>query len=169
MTRRGLVIDDGKLRLEYLRTAADTDGDLHEMLARYAPGSPWPPAHLHPAQDERFVVQEGRLQFRLDGELRTVGAGEELTIPRGVVHQARNSSDEPAVAVWQTRPAGRTGEFLAAIDAARARKNPLQMAVTVQEFSDVFCLAVPPRPVTSAAVRGLATAARLTKGGRTPA
>ena len=44
-----------------------------EVEALYAPGGDPPPAHLHPAQDERFEV--------LAGELRTKVAGRERPAP----------------------------------------------------------------------------------------
>lgn len=161
MVRRGVVLDDGRLRVEYLQTTAETDGALHEMRARYAARSPWPPAHHHPAQDERFQVEQGRLHFRVDGRQHLVEAGGELIIPRGAVHQVRNAGEVAAVAVWQTRPALRTGEFLQAIHAARTGGNLLDVAATVRAFGDVFCLDVAPRPAVDAAIAALAAAARL--------
>ena len=159
MTQRGLVLDDGTLRLEYVRTGDDTDGELHEMIARYAPGSPWPPAHHHPSQQELFRVTEGRLQFRLDGEHREVVAGEKVIIAASVVHQARNASDVPAVAGWQTRPAGRTGAFHQAIHDAQARRNFLDLARVVDAYGDVFRLDMRPRPVVNAVIWLLARVA----------
>lgn len=162
MTQRGLVLDDGTLRLEYVQTGDETDGALHEMLARYAPGSPWPPPHHHPRQEELFRVTQGRLQFRLDGEIREVGAGHEVTVPAGVVHQARNAADVPAVAVWQTRPAGRTGAFHHALH--RARGNVLDLARVVDAYDDVFRLDIRPRPVVNAVIWLLARVAGLAGG-----
>jgi len=45
-------------------------------------GSP-PPPHLHPAQDEEFEVQSGRLTAVIDGVKRELGPGDTLEIPRG--------------------------------------------------------------------------------------
>jgi quercetin dioxygenase-like cupin family protein len=168
MTQRGLVLDDGTLRLEFVRTVAETAGELHEMLARYAPRSPWPPAHHHPSQDERFLVTEGCLRFRLDGEARRVDAGDELVIPAGVVHQARNDADVPAVAVWQTRPAGRTAAFHCAIHEARTRGTLLDVARVIDAYSDVFRLNIRPRPLVRSAVWTLARVARLVDRLRSP-
>ncbi len=39
-----------------------------------AGGSP-PPAHLHPAQDERFTVVDGAVSVRLAGAVRIAGPG----------------------------------------------------------------------------------------------
>lgn len=168
MTRRGLVLDDGTLRLEFLRTVAETGGELHEMRARYAPNSPWPPAHHHPAQEERFLVREGQLEFRLDGETRRVAAGQEVTVPAGVVHQARNDADVPAVAIWQTRPAGRTAAFYQAIHGAQVHGTLLDVARVVDAYDDVFRLDIRPRRIVRGAVTALACVARLVNNRRPP-
>lgn len=169
MTRQGLVLDDGTLRLEFLRTAAETDGGLHEMRARYAPNSPWPPAHHHPSQEERFLVHEGQLEFRLDGIPRRIAAGQEVTVPAGVVHQVRNDADVPAVAIWQTRPAGRTGAFHHAIHEAQVHGTLLDVARVIDAYDDVFRLDVRPRPLVRRAVTALAHLARLVNTRRPPA
>jgi mannose-6-phosphate isomerase-like protein (cupin superfamily) len=141
----GTVIDDGSLRLEFLVTAATSDGALHEMRATYGPESPLAVAHLHPAQDERFEVLEGELLFVVDGHERRVGAGETIDVGRGSVHQVRNPGSVPAVAIWQTRPALRTGEFLEAAAAARQRGDLDALLGVVAAYADVFVLADQPR------------------------
>jgi mannose-6-phosphate isomerase-like protein (cupin superfamily) len=166
MVHRGQVIADESLRVEFTATAADTDGALHEMRATYAPGSPFPPAHFHPGQEERFVVEEGELLFDIDGVQRVVAAGQQTTVPRGAVHRVRNPAAVPAVACWQTRPALRTGEFLEQVAAARASGGLLDLAAVVDVFGDVYQLAVRPRPVGAAAVGLLARIARVRHGGR---
>jgi len=144
MTDQHTVLDSGAVRMEFTTTAADSDGALHEMRATYAPGSPLPPAHLHPAQRERFEVHEGELSFLVDGVERTVAAGEVLEVPPGAVHQVRNAAQVPAVVTWQTRPALRTGEFLCAIHSARAGGDLTELLRVVEEYADVFRLAPQP-------------------------
>jgi quercetin dioxygenase-like cupin family protein len=136
----GKVYDDGAVRLEVTVTGEDSGGELHEMQATYAPGSPFPPAHHHPAQDERFEVLEGTLTFVLDGEERQVVAGEVLEVPRGTVHQVRNAGEVPAMARWQTRPALRTGEFHDAIHTAAAAEDWDQLLEVLRSYQDVFVL-----------------------------
>lgn len=138
------VLDSGPVRLEFTVTAADSGGALHEMRATYAPGSPLPPAHLHPAQTERFEVESGALSFLVDGVATTAGAGEALEVPPGAVHQVQNVGDVPAVARWQTRPALRSGEFHCAIAAARESGDVGRLLAVVEEYADVFVLAPQP-------------------------
>jgi mannose-6-phosphate isomerase-like protein (cupin superfamily) len=144
MSDVGTVIDDGSLRLEFLITGATSGGELHEMRATYMPDSPLAVAHVHPAQDEHFEVLEGELLFVVDGNERRVSAGETIDIPRGSVHQVRNPGDGPAVTIWQTRPALRTGEFLEAAAAARADGDLDTLLEVVAAYGDVFVLADQP-------------------------
>jgi mannose-6-phosphate isomerase-like protein (cupin superfamily) len=78
------------------------------MEAHYAPGGSAPPAHYHPAQDERFDILEGVLRTEVAGSRRDVRAGETFDVPAGITHRMWNPHAEPARARWETRPAGRT-------------------------------------------------------------
>ena len=134
----------GRVRITFLETGAD----LHLQEAVYPPRSPEPPTHCHPAQDERFRLEEGELLFRVAGAERTVRAGETIDIPRGVMHSVRNASDSPARALWETRPALRTAAFQRAMERATqgsAKPSLLEAAAVLREYDDVFLLASPPR------------------------
>lgn len=144
MSGSGTVIDSGQLRLEFLVTSADSDGALHEMRATYAAASPWAVPHLHPSQDEHFEIVEGVLSFVVDGQQHDRRAGETMEIPCGSVHQVRNPGSEPAVAIWQTRPALRTGEFLTAAAAAQEAGDLDALLGVVSDHADVFVLADQP-------------------------
>lgn len=168
MVHRGQIIADESLTLEFTATARETGGALHEMRARYAPGSPFPPAHHHPFQEERFRVEEGELVFDIDGVEHVVDAGEEISVPRRAVHRVRNGGAVPAVALWQTRPALRTGEFLERVSRAQEAGNALHLLAVVGEFHDVYQLAVRPRRLTAGAVKLLVPVARRLTGADSP-
>jgi len=119
----------------------ERNDDALEVEATYEPGGAPPPAHFHPAQDERFEVRAGEIQTRIDGQDGSIRAGDVLEIPRGRVHQMWNAGDEPAVVVWRTAPAGRTLEWfreLAALQRGEGREDP---AGVLDEYADVFRLA----------------------------
>jgi quercetin dioxygenase-like cupin family protein len=131
-------------------TAAESNGAVHVQEARYPPHSPPAPIHRHPKQDERFVIVEGALLFRAAGHDRLVRAGEAFDIPQGTFHRAYNPEDTPAMVVWETRPALRTGEFFAAIGRASRNGAPPRLwdaAAIFNEFRDEFELAKPPVPI----------------------
>lgn len=144
-----------------LTTAADSDGEIYEQRVEYLAGSPFPPSHYHPAQDEHFDVEAGAMVFVVDGEERNVGAGESIAIPRGASHKARNaSSEESAVVRWETRPALRSEGFYAAT--AMLSGNPVDGALLANEYRDVFRLSGP----AALAVPVLALVGRLVGRGR---
>jgi mannose-6-phosphate isomerase-like protein (cupin superfamily) len=140
----GNVYEGGPVRLEFLRTAAETDGALHEMRATYEAGSPVPPVHLHPAQDERFEVLEGALTFVVDDVEAIVAAGDTIEVPRGAVHQVHNGGGVPAVAIWQTRPALRTGEFHDELHVATAAEDWDRLGAILRGYADVFVMVPDP-------------------------
>jgi quercetin dioxygenase-like cupin family protein len=143
-----LVLDSGDVLIKFLETAAETGGALHAQEARYKARSPYPPYHCHPSQDERFQIIEGGLEFRISDEVKTVRAGDEVAIPRGAYHQARNPFDEPAIVRWETRPALRSGELyrdLYTASAKRGGRPPLREAAAIlREYRAEFRLAKPP-------------------------
>ena len=73
----GEVIENpaARMRLRFLRTGADTNGELLEIEATYEPGSVEPLEHFHPRQDERFEIVSGAMRARIGGEERTLTAG----------------------------------------------------------------------------------------------
>ena len=135
--------------------------DLLEAEVRWTGGGRLPPAHLHPAQDERFEVLEGTLRVVVDGEERTLAAGEAIEIPRGAVHRMTAAGGGAARAIWQTRPALRTVEWWAAVDAERSRRGgrdpPLPvMARLVRAYAAEFRLELLPGAVQGPLLRLLA-------------
>jgi len=60
------------------------------------PGRPIAGLHLHRADDEAWVVLEGRLGFQVGDEQLEVPAGESLLVTRGTPHTYWNPSSEPA-------------------------------------------------------------------------
>ena len=121
-----------------MTTGEQSHGELYEQRVEYAPGSPFPPMHRHPAQRELFEVERGSMIYIVGGEERRVGVGETLEVGVAVPHQARNASDtEIAVVRWETRPALRSQAFYAT--AARLGKaGMLERALLAHEYRDVF-------------------------------
>jgi hypothetical protein len=142
--------------------------------AHYSPGGHAPPAHYHPSQDEHFDMLEGVLRVEVAGVTRELGTGETLTIPRRTPHRMWNPFGRPARARWETRPAGRTREWFAALAALQGTEHvdasgtpkALPFAALAHRFDDTFRLAAGPAPAGRLAVAALAQVARAT--GRSP-
>ena len=120
--------------------------EAFEAEASYRPGGSPLPAHLHPAQDERFEVLEGAVRVRVDGDEHELAEGDEIRIGRGQVHQMWNPGAEPARVRWVTTPGGRTEEWFRTLhgllreggDIADGRE--VDFAALLEEYDDVFRL-----------------------------
>ncbi len=149
---------------ESLRIVSSTP-EAVVVEATYGPGGSPPPKHLHPSQDEHFEVLEGELHTRVDGNSRTVKAGETIDIPRTAVHQMWNPGDATARVTWTTSPGLRTEEWFRAVDAANRKADgepgPLTFGVLIDRYSDTFRLAVGPQILMTPLVKVLATGGRL--------
>jgi quercetin dioxygenase-like cupin family protein len=91
-----------------------------EVEARYQPGAPGPPVHLHPEQDEHFEILAGTITATVAGEERTYRAGDAFAITRGTPHTMANGGTDDARTIWRTEPALDTlGWFEALAEAER--------------------------------------------------
>jgi quercetin dioxygenase-like cupin family protein len=66
------------------------------------------PRHHHPECDEVLHVLEGTIEHSADDQLVRMGPGDTISIPQGVVHNARNVGDTQAVFVIAFSSANRT-------------------------------------------------------------
>ena len=87
-------------------TAAQALGMAIDIVA---PGMRGCPYHLHHAQEEAFVILEGRGTLRVAGEMLEIKAGDVAFLPAGpdYPHQIVNTSDAPLKYLsisTQTRP-----------------------------------------------------------------
>ena len=154
--------------LRFVKTSADTDGQLLEVEATYPPQGVAPPAHFHPRQEEHFEVLRGAVRVRFAGEIRDLHAGEVLVVPPGVPHAMWNATGEEASVRWQTRPALRTEDFfvrlmiLAKLGRVNASGAPglLDAAVLFRMHQAEVRLASPPERVQRLVFGVLAPVAR---------
>lgn len=130
-----------------------------EVEVTWQPGGSKPPGHFHPHQAERFEVLAGTLAARVDGLEQRLAPGDTLDIPAGAVHQLWNTGHEPARAIWETVPAGRTLAWFEALDGLGPRPTPVSFAPLLREYRDVFRLAQRPRSVVGLVLAVVATVA----------
>lgn len=143
--------------------------DLLEVEATWLPGGSAPPEHLHPDQDELFVVLEGTIAIRLDGQEHRRHAGERIAVPRGAVHSMWNPTSTPARARWETAPALRTEQWFRQLDAAHTagRSGLRGLAPLLREFDDVFRPAIAPRWILRPVIVLFAALGGIRRGSRT--
>ena len=91
-------------QIEFLATAAYTNGECLVIELRLAPDGKVPGMHVHPEQEERFEVLEGRMKFRMGLRKIEAGPGDVVTVPAA----RRTSSRTPATpARWSRSPSPR--------------------------------------------------------------
>ena len=148
--------------------AGDTEGRYMQSETRVRPGGAVSVAHRHRECTERFEVLEGELTVQLDGQTRTLTAGEQVTIAPGAAHHYANRSDEDVVFRFDVWPAARFEAMVVTLFALgvegrtddKGVPSPLQMAVILDEYRDVMELVGPPRWLQRLAVPVLARLGR---------
>lgn len=155
-------------RIEFVRTAADTDGDLLEIELGLAADGHVPGAHVHPEQEERFEVLEGTIRFRLGRRTIVAGPGDRVVVPAGRVHRFSTAGDGPARARVEVVPAFDMEDlFTTTAELAREGKvlrsgmpKPVHLALFVRRFRREVRAPFPPVPVVQALLAPLAALGR---------
>ena len=107
----------GPLKLAFKRNEADGEGSYSIFESLEQPGRSVA-RHRHPTFQETFIVLEGRFEFEVADERRSLGQGEMLVIPRGAPHGFACTSPEPGRMLTISTPAGLFEAFVADISAA---------------------------------------------------
>ena len=108
-------------QITFLKTAADTAGELLEFELALSPDGHVPGAHVHPEQEERFHVLEGTMKFRMGLRRIVAQAGDTVVVPAGRVHRFANGGDETARCRVEVVPALDMEQLLETTRRARDR------------------------------------------------
>jgi quercetin dioxygenase-like cupin family protein/uncharacterized protein YndB with AHSA1/START domain len=114
MAKSGDVLDLTALgvRVELLRTAEDTGGELTEFDVVGRARGIIAAGHVHTSQSEYLEVLSGAMKLTIDGDTHLLTAGQSMEVAPGVPHtQAPAGKGDGRVRV-QARPAGDTQAFL---------------------------------------------------------
>ena len=145
-------------RMVFLETGQETDGQSLRIDSYNPPTGDPEPEHVHPFQESGAEVISGSLRFSVDGEERSVKAGESITIPANTPHHFWNDGEEEAHSVGWFRPALKIDRFfetyfaLARDGKLNEKGSPYfwQTAVMVPYFGDDIRLPSPPWTVQKA-------------------
>lgn len=124
-TKRGLTLEPrhrGRIfensisgeRIVIRRSGSDTGGRLLVFDHFLPPGGHVPAGHVHPLQEERFTVIEGRMRFRLQGRTILAIPGDSVVIPPGAAHWFGNVGSGTSYARVEVRPALRMEDLFEA-------------------------------------------------------
>jgi quercetin dioxygenase-like cupin family protein len=132
-------------RVTFLKTAAETGGELTLLEMEVAPGG-GNSLHIHTTYAERFTVIESELGVQIGKQQRTLRSGETDIVPAGVIHRWYNPTQRPARIYVELRPGHAGFEQALRIayglatdgrtNAAGIPKNLLHLAVLTQ-ISDI--------------------------------
>jgi quercetin dioxygenase-like cupin family protein/uncharacterized protein YndB with AHSA1/START domain len=155
------------VRVEIEKTAAQTDGELIEFVVTGRPRGFLAQPHVHTRQAERFQVLSGELELQVGGRVQRLGLGQTSEVPAGAPHRQRVGSSQYGRVRVQSRPAGRTEEFLRRLAQMCADgallpggwPRPLAAAELVCDFADEGHAARPSLTVQTSLARGLLRAA----------
>jgi uncharacterized protein YndB with AHSA1/START domain len=138
-------------RLVFLRTAAETGGELLEYELEFVPRGFAARDHLHPLQSERHEVLEGSLGLIVSGRELRLGPGNVEDVPVATQHRVFSTQDAPLKARFLLCPALESEVLLETLFGlardgkvdANGNPSPLQLAVIFSEFAE---LGRPPKP-----------------------
>ena len=99
-------------RVRFIRTAAETGGQLLVMEDRWTRPGHVVPRHIHPGIEERWKVIEGTVAYDVDGVETIAGPGDEVCAPAGVPHSAREVGGGEVLVRIEMRPALRWEDFV---------------------------------------------------------
>ena len=140
-------------RLIFRSTADSSGGELFQAELIMQPGSYVVRSHIHPLQEERFVVLEGRFGWKIGKETGIAEEGETLVCPVGVPHSQWNAGDGPMRMLYEHRPGLTSAEiffetyFGLSREGKLTRKGDpklLQGAVLISEVGDFIRPTNPP-------------------------
>jgi mannose-6-phosphate isomerase-like protein (cupin superfamily) len=154
--------------IEFVQTAAETNGELLAINLTLTPDGHVPGTHVHPEQEERFEVLSGTMKFKLGFKTIVAEAGEAVVVPAGKRHRFSNAGNEDAHVRVEVRPALRMEELfettVALADEGRVTNaglpKPLELALFVREYKREVRAPFPPAWVVRATTAPLAAIAR---------
>lgn len=155
-------------QITFLKTAADTAGELLEFELELSPDGHVPGAHVHPEQEERFHVLEGTMKFRMGLRRIVAEAGDTVVVPAGRVHRFANGGDSTARCRVEVVPALDMEHLLEttvelALEGNVTRKGmpkPLHLALFVRRFAREVRAPFPPAWVVRVLMAPLAALAQ---------
>jgi quercetin dioxygenase-like cupin family protein len=86
-------------------------GGAFTLLEALVPPDTGPPPHHHNAEDETFILLEGKVTFQVGDDVIDALPGTTVFVPRGVVHSFKNVHDGLAKMLFMYNPAGMDGMF----------------------------------------------------------
>ena len=123
-------------RVRFIRTAAETGGELLVMEDHWTRPGHVVPRHVHPGIEERWTVIHGTVVYDVDGVETVAGPGDSVVAPAGVPHSARDGGDGEVLVRIEMRPALRWEDFVRQLFALAG--EGLEDEVGARSFFELF-------------------------------
>lgn len=171
MLKIGTVLESPQTRerLVIRSTADSSGGELFQAELIAQPGNYVVRSHLHPSQEERFVVLEGTYGYKIGDRTGTARAGETVVCPIGVAHTQWNAGPGVMRIYYEHRPALESAEVFFETYFGLSREGKLlpsgdmrilQAAVLLTAVRDFVRITSPPLFVQDVAFPPLAAIGR---------
>mgnify|MGYP001791805229 CR=1 FL=1 len=123
MVKIGTVIESPQTgeTLIFRSTADSSNGELFRAELFVKPGGYVVRAHIHPSQEESFVVLAGKYGYQIGDRKGVAQAGETLGCPGGVSHSQWNAGDSPRRNDYEHRTALTAAEIVVETEFGRDR------------------------------------------------
>ncbi len=140
-------------RLIFRSTADSSNGRLFQAELIVKPGPYVVRSHIHPRQEESFVVLEGSYGYTIGDKSGVAGPGETLVCSIGVPHTQWNAGDGVMRILYEHRPALTSAEIFFETQFGLSRDGKLspqgdisllQGAVLLREVGDFIRPSSPP-------------------------
>lgn len=131
------LINVGAMQLRFLRTKDDTSGALDLFEVTIPPNSRMPVPHYHRDWEETVYGLEGIVTWIVAGKRIDVGPGDDLFIPRGVVHGFVNETQASAKMLCVLTPGVLGPEFfreMAVAVSGSVRPDPARMSEIMKRY-----------------------------------
>lgn len=97
--------------MHFLKTSAETNGELLQIKCVSPPSTAREPEHIHPFQENRFEIVSGSCHFSIDGRVHVAKAGDKVSVPPRTRHFFWNEGPEDAHYIQEFQPAGTIADF----------------------------------------------------------
>ncbi len=91
--------------------SGEQTGGAFTLLEALVPPDTGPPPHHHNAEDETFILLDGKVLLQVGDETIHAEPGTTVFVPRGVVHSFRNVDTKLARMLFMYNPPGMEGMF----------------------------------------------------------
>src|SRR6266487_4756358 len=131
------LIQIGALQVRFLRTKHDTGGALDMFEAMVPANARMPVPHHHRDWEETIYGLQGVVTWTVSGKRVDVGPGDDLFIPRGVVHGFANETQAVTKMLCILTPGVLGPEFfreMGALMDGPIPPNPVKMRETMTRY-----------------------------------